>query len=66
MSLQTARHHFAEHRFHMAVCAFAAVLVIAAVIFGAPVLAILGALMCGAMMVMMVWMMVSMVGKHRH
>jgi hypothetical protein len=33
---------------------------------GAPVLAILGALMCGGMMVVMAWMMVSMVGKHRH
>lgn len=66
MNFQAVRQHFAEHRLHMAGCLFAAVLVIAAVIFSAPVLAILGALMCGGMMVMMVWMMVGMAGKHHH
>jgi hypothetical protein len=66
MNLQAVRQHFTEHRLHMAGCMFAAMLVIAAVIFDVPALAILGALMCGGMMVMMVWMMVSMVGKQRH
>jgi hypothetical protein len=66
MNFQVVRQHFAEHRLHMAGCLFAVVLVMAAVILSAPVLAILGALMCGGMMVMMVWMMVSTVGKHRH
>jgi hypothetical protein len=66
MNVQAVRRHFAQHRLHIAGCLFAAVLVVAAVIFGAPALAILGALMCGGMMVMMVWMMVTMVGKHRH
>jgi hypothetical protein len=66
MNFQVVRQHFAGHRLHMLGCVFAAMLVTAAVVFGAPVLAILGALMCGGMMLMMVWMMVSMVGKHRH
>jgi hypothetical protein len=41
-------------------------LVIAAIVFSLPVPAIFGALMCGAMMLMMAWMMVGMVAKHRH
>lgn len=66
MNFQAVRDHFAEHWLHIVGCMLAAVLVIAAVIFGAPVLAILGALMCGGMMIMMVWMMVGMAAKHRH
>ena len=65
MNFQAVRQHFSEHRLHMAGCMFAAMLVIVAIIFGAPVLAIFGALICGGMMLMMVWMMVGMVGKHR-
>lgn len=65
MSFQAVRQHFAEHRLHMAGCMFAAMLVIAAAVLGAPILAILGALMCGGMMLMMVWMMVGMAGKRR-
>jgi hypothetical protein len=66
MNFQAIRQHFAGHRFHMFGCVLAAMLVIAAVVLGAPVLAILGALMCGAMMLMMVWMMVGMAGKLWH
>jgi hypothetical protein len=65
MNFQAVRQHLAEHRLHMAGCGFAAMLVIAGVIFGAPVLAIFGALICGGMMLMMVWMMVGLAGKHR-
>jgi hypothetical protein len=50
----------------MLVCGFAAVLVVVAIIFSIPVLAVFGALMCGAMMIMMVWMMFAMVSKGRH
>jgi hypothetical protein len=66
MKFQAVREHFAEHRFHMVGCLLAALLVIAALVIGAPVLAIVGALLCGGMMVMMVWMMVGMAGHHRH
>ena len=51
---------------HMMICGVAAVFVIAAIVFGVPVLAAFGALMCGAMMIGMVWMMVSMASKARH
>jgi hypothetical protein len=65
MNPQAVRQHFAHHRLHMLGCVFAAMLVVAAAVFGVPVLAVLGALMCGAMMLMMVWMMVGMAGRHR-
>jgi hypothetical protein len=65
MNFQAVRQHFADHRLHMLGCVFAAMLVIAAAVFGVPVLAVLGALMCGAMMIAMVWMMVGMGTKHR-
>jgi hypothetical protein len=65
MSFHAVRQHFAEHRLHLMGCMFAAMLVIAGVILGAPVLAIFGALICGGMMLMMVWMMVGMAGKVR-
>jgi hypothetical protein len=58
------RQHLTEHRSHMVVCALAAVLFITGIAVGLPVLAVLGVLMCGAMMVGMVWMMVSM-SRHR-
>ncbi len=63
MNFQAIRQHFAEHRLHMVGCVFAAMLVIAAAVFGAPALAVLGALMCGGMMLMMVWMMVGIGGQ---
>jgi hypothetical protein len=50
----------------MLVCGVAALLVIVAIVFSAPILAVFGALMCGAMMIGMVWMMFSMVSKGRH
>jgi hypothetical protein len=65
MDFHAVRQHFSDHRLHMAGCAFAIVLVVAAVAFGAPVFALLGALVCGTMMVGMVWMMVGMATKHR-
>jgi hypothetical protein len=66
MNFQAIRQHFSNHRLHMAGCAFAALLVIAAIVFSLPALAILGALMCGTMMIAMVWMMVGMrPGHHR-
>jgi hypothetical protein len=58
--------HLAHHPLHMLGCAVAGVFVVVAIVFAVPILAVFGALMCGAMMVMMVWMMVSMASKHRH
>jgi hypothetical protein len=65
MNFRAVQEHFAHHRIHMLGCVFAAMLVIAAAVFGVPVLAVFGALICGGMMLMMVWMMVGMAGK-RH
>lgn len=65
MNFHAARLHFADHRWHMVGCLFALVLIATAVIVGAPVLAIAGALICGTMMLAMGWMMVAMVAKHR-
>jgi hypothetical protein len=62
--MNAIRVHFAAHRSHMAVCALAGVLFITGIAVGTPVLVVLGALMCGAMMLGMVWMMVSM-ARHR-
>jgi hypothetical protein len=45
-------------------CVAAGVLVVAAIVFELPVLAIFGALFCVAMMIGMVWMMVAMGSKH--
>jgi hypothetical protein len=39
--------HFAHHRSHMLGCVLAALLVVAAIIFSLPVLAVLGALSAG-------------------
>jgi hypothetical protein len=60
------REHFAHHPLHLLGCGVAVLFVAAAIVFDLPVLAIFGALMCGAMMIMMVWMMVAMVAKTRH
>jgi hypothetical protein len=51
-----------SHYMHTA-CIVAAVLVLAAIVFGIAPLAILGALFCGAMMIGMMWMMVGMARK---
>ncbi len=55
--------HFAQHPWHMLGCVVAAVFVAAAVIFTIPILATFGALMCAAMMLMMMWLMFSMMGR---
>ena len=58
--------HFAQHRSHLLGCGVAGLLVVAAIVFSLPILAVLGALMCGAMMIGMVWMMFAMASKGRH
>ena len=65
MNFHAVRPHFADHRWHMAGCLLAVVLIATAIVVGAPVLAIGGVLICGTMMVAMVWMMVAMAAKHR-
>jgi hypothetical protein len=60
------RDHFAQHRSHLLGCVAAGVLVVAAIVFELPILAIFGALFCVAMMIGMVWMMVAMGAKHHH
>jgi hypothetical protein len=58
--------HMSHHPSHMLGCAVAALLVIIAVVFSVPFLAVAGVVLCGSMMIMMVWMMVSMASKgHR-
>jgi uncharacterized membrane protein len=64
--MKAINEHFEHHPLHMLGCAVAVVLVVVAIVFKIPILAVFGALMCGAMMVAMVWMMVSMSSKHRH
>jgi hypothetical protein len=64
--MRAVREHFAEHTSHLLGCAVAGLLVISAVAFGVPILAAIGALMCGAMMLGMVWMMFAMATKGRH
>jgi hypothetical protein len=59
--------HLSQHKLHALVCGVAVLLVIGAVVFGVPVFAALGGLMCAAMMIGMVWMMGAMrPGRHRH
>ena len=48
---------------HMLGCGIAGLAIVVAIAVGAPILAAAGALMCAAMMIGMVWMMVTM-GKH--
>jgi hypothetical protein len=45
-------------------CVAAGLLIVAAIVFGLPALAIFGALFCVAMMIGMVWMMFAMGSKH--
>ena len=64
--MSAVRNHFAHHPAHLVGCGVAALLVVVAIVLGVPILAGFGALMCAAMMVAMVWMMVSMGSKgHR-
>jgi hypothetical protein len=62
--MSALRSHFGQHRSHLVGCVAAGVLVVAAIVFELPVLAIFGALFCVAMMIGMVWMMVAMGSKH--
>jgi hypothetical protein len=63
--MSNIRNRLGHHYMHAA-CGVAAVLIIAAFAFDIAPLAMLGALFCGAMMIGMVWMMVSMAGKGHH
>jgi hypothetical protein len=65
-AMRAVKDHFAHHTFHLLACGVAGLLVVAAIIFELPILAVFGALFCGAMMIGMVWMMFSMVSKGRH
>jgi hypothetical protein len=65
-SMRAVKDHFAQHRSHLLGCGVAGLLVVAAIVFSVPILAVFGALMCAVMMIGMVWMMVSMAAKHRH
>ena len=66
MSRAPLRHQLAHHRRHLAGCALAVVFVFVATAFDLPLLAALGALLCGAMMLSMVWMMARHGGHHHH
>jgi hypothetical protein len=64
--MSAVKEHFAQHPFHVLGCGVAGLLVVAAIVFGIPILAVVGALMCGVMMIGIVSMMVSMAAKGRH
>jgi hypothetical protein len=64
--MRAVKEHFAQHTSHLLGCVAAGLLVVAAIVFSFPILAVFGALVCGAMMIGMVWMMVSMASKGRH
>lgn len=55
-----------SHRYMQVGCGVAALLIVAAIVFGFAPLAIVGVLFCGAMMIGMVWMMVGMATKGHH
>jgi len=65
-AMRAVREHFAQHTSHLLGCGVAGVLVVAAIVFSFPILAVFGALMCAVMMIGMVWMMFAMVSKGRH
>jgi hypothetical protein len=62
--MNAVKEHFANHRSHLIGCGVAALLVIAGIAFSVPALAIVGVVVCGSMMVAMVWMIVSMSSRH--
>jgi hypothetical protein len=64
--MRAVRDHFAQHTSHLLGCVAAGLLVVAAVVFELPILAIFGALFCAAMMIGMVWMRFAMGSKHHH
>ena len=64
--MRAVRDHFAQHTSHLLGCVGAGLLVVAAIVFDLPILAIVGALFCATMMIGMVWMMFAMGSKHHH
>jgi hypothetical protein len=64
--MRVVRGHFAQHTSHLLGCVAAGLLVVAAIVFELPILAIFGAMFCAAMMIGMVWMMFATGSKHRH
>ena len=65
-AMRAVKDHFAQHTSHLLGCGVAGLLVVGAIVFSFPILAVFGAFMCGAMMIGMVWMMFSMVSRNRH
>jgi hypothetical protein len=63
--MKAVKDHCAQHPSHLLGCGVAGLLVVVAIVFSIPILAVFGALMCGAMMIGMVWMMIGM-AKSRH
>ena len=53
--MRTVKDHCAQHTSHLLGCGVAGLLAVAAIVFGLPILATFGALMCAAMMIGMVW-----------
>jgi hypothetical protein len=64
--MSAVKEHFLSHPSHLAGCGLAALLVVAAIVFGVPILAVFGAAICGAMMIGMVWMMYAMASRSHH
>lgn len=64
--MSAVKGHFASHQAHLWACGVAALLIIAAIALSLPILAVVGVVICGAMMLAMVWMMVSMASKAHH
>ncbi len=64
--MSAVKDHFSSHPSHMIGCGVAALLVVAAIVFSVPALAVFGVVVCGAMMVGMVWTTFAMGSKARH
>ncbi len=58
--MRAEQEHSVKRPTHLLACGAAGLLVVAAIVFSIPILAVVGALMCGAMMIGMVWMMLAM------
>jgi hypothetical protein len=63
--MRAVKDHLAHHTSHLLGCGAAALLVVAAIVFNVPILGFFGALFCGAMMIGMVWMMLTMASRNR-
>ena len=64
--MSAVKDHFSQHPIHLMGCGVAGLLVVIAIVFSLPILAVFGAIFCGVMMIGMVWMMFSMASKARH